>query len=171
MLFLIDQNARLYAADFMRCLLRLDVPYFSSWCMELLVTQLYDQSRAVAKRSLSVIDEACEDQVYLAPPKFYRSDVSLDHSDLLVCLQSPIVLQANLLSLISIRPSVLHLGDMGSILTTRYLSVMDGFNFLKSSAYMEEELNCWHEVRHYSNLTLSNKPSTMFELLLLAGSQ
>lgn len=47
----------------MRALLRLGVPFFSNWCMDLLITQLYDQSRNVSMRSLSVLNEACEDQV------------------------------------------------------------------------------------------------------------
>ena len=38
---------------------------FRSWGMEVLVTQLYDQSRAVAMAALNVVDEACEVQVSL----------------------------------------------------------------------------------------------------------
>ena len=52
----------------MRALLRLGVPFFSNWCMDLLITQLYDQSRNVSMRSLSVLNEACEDQVWLSNP-------------------------------------------------------------------------------------------------------
>jgi len=52
----------------MRALLRLDIPFFSSWCMEFLITQLYDQSRLVASRALAVIDEACEDKVRILKP-------------------------------------------------------------------------------------------------------
>ncbi|XP_074640196.1 rapamycin-insensitive companion of mTOR-like isoform X2 [Tubulanus polymorphus] len=60
-----SENARLYAAKFMRVLLRADVPFISSWGMELLVTQLYDESSVVALEALSVIEEACEDEVNL----------------------------------------------------------------------------------------------------------
>lgn len=59
------QNARLYTAKFMRVLLRADVPFVTHWGMELLVTQLYDQSKVVAMEALDVIDEACEDEVGL----------------------------------------------------------------------------------------------------------
>ena len=45
-----------------------DLPFFSNWCMDLLITQLYDQSRNVSMRSLSVLNEACEDQVCLSNP-------------------------------------------------------------------------------------------------------
>ena len=47
----------------MRVLLRANVPFIKSWGMELLVTQLYDQSSAVASEAMDVIDEACEDEV------------------------------------------------------------------------------------------------------------
>lgn len=57
------QSARLYTASFMRILLRARVPLLSSWGMEMLVLQLYDQSKAVAMEALSVISEACEDEV------------------------------------------------------------------------------------------------------------
>ena len=36
---------------------------FSSWGIEMLVSQLYDQSRSVALTALSILDEACEDKV------------------------------------------------------------------------------------------------------------
>ena len=36
---------------------------FSNWGIELLVGQLYDQSRSVALTALSILDEACEDKV------------------------------------------------------------------------------------------------------------
>ncbi|XP_064626915.1 rapamycin-insensitive companion of mTOR-like isoform X2 [Lineus longissimus] len=61
----ISENARLYTAKFMRVLLRADVPFVTHWGMELLVTQLYDQSKVVAMEALDVIDEACEDEVNL----------------------------------------------------------------------------------------------------------
>jgi rapamycin-insensitive companion of mTOR len=51
----------------MRVLLRADVPFVSHWGMELLVTQLYDQSKVVALEALNVIDEACEEEVGLFP--------------------------------------------------------------------------------------------------------
>ena len=53
----------MYTANFMRVLLRARVAFFSSWGIEMLVMQLYDQSKAVAMEALSVISEACEDEV------------------------------------------------------------------------------------------------------------
>ena len=40
---------------------------FSSWGIEMLVGQLYDQSRSVALTALSILDEACEDKVGTRP--------------------------------------------------------------------------------------------------------
>ena len=47
----------------MRVLLRAKVPYINNWGLELLVMQLYDQSKLVAMEALSVISEACENEV------------------------------------------------------------------------------------------------------------
>ncbi len=47
----------------MRVLLRARAPFFSSWGVEMLVMQLYDQSRQVAMEALSVLSEACEEEV------------------------------------------------------------------------------------------------------------
>ena len=57
------QSGRLYSTKFMRVLLRAKVRLFSSWGIEMLVGQLYDQSRSVALTALSILDEACEDKV------------------------------------------------------------------------------------------------------------
>lgn len=47
----------------MRVLVRLHHPEFHRWGIELLVSQLYDKSRAVSLTALDVLDEACELQV------------------------------------------------------------------------------------------------------------
>ncbi|XP_070563534.1 rapamycin-insensitive companion of mTOR-like isoform X2 [Ptychodera flava] len=54
------ESVQLYATSHMRVLLRAKAPFFSSWGMELLVTQLYDKSREVAMEAIDIIDEACE---------------------------------------------------------------------------------------------------------------
>lgn len=60
---LIEQTCRLYATKHLRVLLRASVEFFSSWGMELLVTQLHDHSKAVSMEALDILDEACEDKV------------------------------------------------------------------------------------------------------------
>lgn len=57
------QPCRLYATKHLRVLLRASVEFFSSWGMELLVTQLHDHSKAVSMEALDILDEACEDKV------------------------------------------------------------------------------------------------------------
>jgi len=58
-----EQACRLYATKHLRVLLRASVEFFSSWGMELLVTQLHDHSKAVSIEALDILDEACEDKV------------------------------------------------------------------------------------------------------------
>ncbi|XP_037537084.1 rapamycin-insensitive companion of mTOR [Nematolebias whitei] len=56
---------RLYATKHLRVLLRAGVEFFSSWGMELLVTQLHDHNKAVSMEALDILDEACEDKANL----------------------------------------------------------------------------------------------------------
>ncbi|KAE8292416.1 Rapamycin-insensitive companion of mTOR AVO3-like protein [Larimichthys crocea] len=58
-------TCRLYATKHLRVLLRASVEFFSSWGMELLVTQLHDHSKAVSMEALDILDEACEDKANL----------------------------------------------------------------------------------------------------------
>lgn len=58
-----EQTCRLYATKHLRVMLRAGVEFFSSWGMELLVTQLHDHSKAVSMEALDILDEACEDKV------------------------------------------------------------------------------------------------------------
>jgi len=59
----IFQSGRLYATKLLRVSLRAGVSGFSSWGIQFLVNQLYDQSRNVAMTALSVLEEACEVKV------------------------------------------------------------------------------------------------------------
>ncbi|XP_016533562.1 rapamycin-insensitive companion of mTOR isoform X2 [Poecilia formosa] len=55
-------TCRLYATKHLRVLLRAGVEFFSSWGMELLVTQLHDHNKVVSMEALDILDEACEDK-------------------------------------------------------------------------------------------------------------
>ncbi|KAM7287109.1 rapamycin-insensitive companion of mTOR isoform X2 [Ixodes scapularis] len=55
-----SETARLYATNYLRVLLRLELLDFRKWAMELLVTQLYDKSRAVSLAASDILDEACD---------------------------------------------------------------------------------------------------------------
>lgn len=58
-----SQNCRLYATKQLRVLLRACVDFFSTWGIELLVTQLHDRNKGVSMEALDILDEACEDKV------------------------------------------------------------------------------------------------------------
>uniref|UniRef100_T1J225 peptidylprolyl isomerase n=1 Tax=Strigamia maritima TaxID=126957 RepID=T1J225_STRMM len=55
------ESSRLYATNMIRILVRLHLPDFSKWGMELLVTQVYDESRSVSLAALDILDEACDE--------------------------------------------------------------------------------------------------------------
>uniref|UniRef100_A0A3B3Q9J8 RPTOR independent companion of MTOR, complex 2b n=1 Tax=Paramormyrops kingsleyae TaxID=1676925 RepID=A0A3B3Q9J8_9TELE len=60
-----SDNCRLYATKQLRVLLRANVEFFSTWGIELLVTQLHDRNKAVSMEALDILDEACEDKANL----------------------------------------------------------------------------------------------------------
>ena len=90
------------------------MPFFSSWGLELLNATLYDQSKQVALEALSVLSEACEEEV-------------------------------NLMSLVRMQPSVLHLGEKGAMLMARFVSVPQGFKFLMDSGLLQTEVDKWRD--------------------------
>ncbi|XP_071953101.1 rapamycin-insensitive companion of mTOR-like isoform X2 [Antedon mediterranea] len=51
--------------------------------------------------------------------------------------------EANLHSLVQIRPTVLHMGDRGAILLTRFLSTTTGFRYLSEVNFVNHELQKW----------------------------
>ncbi|XP_066509823.1 rapamycin-insensitive companion of mTOR-like isoform X1 [Hoplias malabaricus] len=60
-----SDSCRLYATKHLRVLLRANVEFFSNWGLELLLTQLPDQSKAVSTEALDILQEACEDRANL----------------------------------------------------------------------------------------------------------
>ncbi|XP_050686343.1 rapamycin-insensitive companion of mTOR-like isoform X3 [Eriocheir sinensis] len=68
-----QESARLYGTQLLRAFIRVGAEDFSRWGVELLVGQLYDESRLVSLAALDVLDEACDNEEYLeavlcAPP-------------------------------------------------------------------------------------------------------
>ncbi|KAK8396470.1 hypothetical protein O3P69_005488 [Scylla paramamosain] len=68
-----QESARLYGTQLLRAFARVGAEEFAQWGMELLVGQLYDESRVVSLAALEVLDEACDNEEYLeavlcAPP-------------------------------------------------------------------------------------------------------
>ncbi|XP_076355898.1 rapamycin-insensitive companion of Tor isoform X1 [Tachypleus tridentatus] len=107
-----SEVSRLYATNYLRVLLRAQLPEFSKWAVELLVTQLYDKSRAVSLAAADILDEACDNQKMLE-------------------------------ALISLRPSLLHVGDKGLLLLLRFLSIPKGYRFLRDANFINHELERW----------------------------
>ena len=57
------------------------------------------------------------------------------------------------------RPSVLHLGYKGAMLLARFLSIPAGLKFLTDANYVEHELQKWHKVNFYNDITIYNNNS------------
>lgn len=55
-----QESSRLYATQFLLVLLRAGLPSFERWGVEMLVKQLFDQSKAVSLAALNIAHEACE---------------------------------------------------------------------------------------------------------------
>ncbi|CAL1276055.1 unnamed protein product [Larinioides sclopetarius] len=64
-------------------------------------------------------------------------------------LDEACTIQENLEALISLRPSLLQLGDKGLLLLVRYLSVQSGFNFLRESNFLHCELERWQQIYNF----------------------
>ncbi|XP_065198170.1 rapamycin-insensitive companion of mTOR-like [Sycon ciliatum] len=107
-----SEAMRLYATGHLRVLLRAKVPFFHTWCLEMLVAQLCDPSHDVSNEALDVLDEACEDEA---------------------CLHT----------LVTLQPSLLHLGQPGRALFSRYVTINSGLKLLKSLNFIDEELGRW----------------------------
>lgn len=78
-----QESSRLYATQFLLVLLRAGLRHFEQWGVELLVTQLFDQSKAVSLIALSILHEACEQKscleklVTLKPDLLHLGDKGL----------------------------------------------------------------------------------------------
>lgn len=107
------ESARLYATKFIRVLLRCGLADFSKWAIDLLVTQLNDQSNVVCTETLDILDEACAENVG------YLEEV-LKH-----------------------RPSLLNLGDKGIVFFTRFASYPVGLQMLMETNLLENEIKRW----------------------------
>lgn len=60
-----QESSRLYATQFLLVLMRAGIPHFEKWGIALLVTQLFDNSKAVSLAALNILHEACEQRSYL----------------------------------------------------------------------------------------------------------
>ncbi|KAI9291116.1 hypothetical protein K502DRAFT_368706 [Neoconidiobolus thromboides FSU 785] len=116
------KHIRLFATNFLRVLLRQNIPNFSSWGIYLLITQLYDPSIEVCEMAVSVLDEACMDS-------------------------------ENLQTLVRLKPSMSHLEFAGDSLLLRYLSSLDGLNYLSTMDYVDLQMDQWFKERNRRYVT------------------
>ena len=58
-----QESIRMYSTQHLRTLLRIGAEHFKRWGVELLVGQLFDESRLVALAALEILDEACDNSV------------------------------------------------------------------------------------------------------------
>lgn len=74
-----SDSSRLYATQFLVVLLRARVPNFHEWGLPLVINQISDKSKSVRLAALNMLDEACDEHIFLQSlaelqPKF-NSDV------------------------------------------------------------------------------------------------
>ncbi|KAI8823473.1 Rapamycin-insensitive companion of mTOR, N-term-domain-containing protein [Fimicolochytrium jonesii] len=72
-----NRSVRLAATNHLRTILEMDIPDFSGWGIQLLVTQLYDPSIEVCETAVELLDIACNDPQNLESAVNLRP--SLDH--------------------------------------------------------------------------------------------
>ncbi|XP_041475993.1 rapamycin-insensitive companion of mTOR-like isoform X2 [Lytechinus variegatus] len=118
-----SESMRIYATNHLRVLLRAQTPFFHTWGVELLITQLHDKARTISNLAVDILDEACEDD-------------------------------ANLHSLVHMRPPLLHMGDKGALLLTRFISTTKGFKYLHDVNYVSHELERWYTYFNRKYVTL-----------------
>nr|CAD7403074.1 unnamed protein product [Timema cristinae] len=144
-------SSRLYATQFLLVLLRAKLPDFQKWGVELLVNQLYDQSKAVSLVAITILEEATEEKVLC--PSF---TVTWEKINLLAASINRCYIKALLYleSVIALRPSLLHLGDKGLLLLIRFLSTPTGFTFLQDANFVSNELERWSTNFNYRYVRL-----------------
>lgn len=117
-----EESVRLYATNFLRVLLRSNVPDFSSWAMELLVRQLDCPMRVVHFAAADILDEACD------------LDENLEG---LIALKQIVDSKNQIKSTLELLRSA---GDPGILLLCRYASSPNGLRYLIETP--RERLSC-----------------------------
>ncbi|XP_043466868.1 rapamycin-insensitive companion of mTOR [Leptopilina heterotoma] len=107
------ESTRLYATQFLRCILRAKMKDAFQWAITILSERLSDTSKAVASAALDILHEACEEPHYLEV--FFQQNKDWDRI-------------------------LMNLGDRGYLLKIRLYSLKSGFASLSSPS---EELEKW----------------------------
>ena len=112
-----SEQGRVYSTRWVGVLARMGVPSISVYGVELLVRQLADSSLTVASTALSILDEVCDDKMFL--------ESLVSNSQQLV------------------RTNMSRLGDRGRLLVTRCVASVNGFNLMSRNNWLGSELNYW----------------------------
>jgi len=117
-----EENVRIFATNFLRVLLRANVPDFDKWAIELLLKQLDCSLRIVRNQAADILDEACD------------SDDNLEGLIAIKQIKDSQDQNKNVLDIL--RSS----GDSGILLLCRYASSPAGLRFLLETP--REHLSC-----------------------------
>lgn len=117
-----EESVRIYATNFLRVLLRANLPEFSSWAMELLIKQFDSKVRVIHCTAADILDEACDYDDNLEGMVAMRQIVNPENQVRLVLD----ILRSN--------------GDAGILLLSRYASSPNGLRYLSETP--RQRLSC-----------------------------
>jgi len=115
------EAGRLYSTRWLGVLARARAPSFAMYGVEMLVEQLKDKSMQVACTALNILDEVCDDKMFL---------------ESLVAAKSALINPAGTAALD-------NLGDRGKLLLTRFLGSASGFKLMSRTSWLTSELTRW----------------------------
>jgi len=115
------ESGRVYATRWLGVLARVGVPSIAVYGVELLVKQLKDESLTVASTALTILDEVCDDKMFL----------------------ESLVSNSSLLLSTTGRAALEMLGDRGRLLLTRCVGSATGFSLMSSNNWLVGEMAYW----------------------------
>jgi len=115
------EYGRVYATRWVGVLARVGVPSIAVYGVELLVKQLKDESLTVASTALTILDEVCDDKMFL----------------------ESLVSNSSLLLSTTGRAALDMLGDRGRLLLTRCVGSATGLSLMSSNSWLVGELAYW----------------------------
>jgi len=116
-----SEAGRIYTVRWLGVLARMGAPSFAQYGVELLVEQLKDPALQVAVSSLSVLEEVCDDKMYL---------------EALVAAKSSLLGEEG-------QRALRRLGGRGRILLTRFLGSSSGLGMMSNNKWLAGELVYW----------------------------
>jgi len=115
------EAGRVYSTRWLGVLARVGVPSIAVYGVELLVKQLKDDSLTVASTALTILDEVCDDKMFL----------------------ESLVSNSSLLLSTTGRAALEMLGDRGRLLLTRCVGSATGFSLMSSNNWLVGEMAYW----------------------------